>query len=173
MGSNNKNVKNMPYVDPESKVRYGMKWHKFLCVFLFVSAALAILGGVLNFMGHCEYQWLYDMGKEADIFAYGNVIAYIGGTLTFISVPLALIARHKLAKLQKSAPLFYYIYLIVGFVARLIEGCAAIVVYNGLNLDFSSDDFSMPSVIIGLVVEVGYIMLMMLYYNNRKVYFDK
>ena len=25
--NNSKNIKDMPYVDPESKKKYGMKWH--------------------------------------------------------------------------------------------------------------------------------------------------
>lgn len=36
MGADNlskKEIKDIPYVDPETKVKYGMKWHDFLCIF--------------------------------------------------------------------------------------------------------------------------------------------
>ena len=34
---NKKEIKDIPYVDPETKVKYGMKWHNFLCIFLYIS----------------------------------------------------------------------------------------------------------------------------------------
>ena len=85
----------------ESNVGYGMKWHRFFCIALFITAAASIAHGVLYFIGKGEYQWLYDLGIESGVFPDGKIVTYIVGIITFICAPLALIARHKLAKRQK------------------------------------------------------------------------
>lgn len=90
----------------ESNVGYGMKWHRFFCIALFITAAASIAHGVLYFIGKGEYQWLYDLGIESGVFPDGKIVTYIVGIITFICAPLALIARHKLAKRQKRGPLF-------------------------------------------------------------------
>lgn len=35
----------------ESNVGYGMKWHRFFCIALFITAAASIAHGVLYFIG--------------------------------------------------------------------------------------------------------------------------
>ncbi len=42
---NKKEIKDIPYVDPETKVKYGMKWHDFLCIFfVYFGCIFAVYG---------------------------------------------------------------------------------------------------------------------------------
>lgn len=173
MGADNldkKEIKDIPYVDLETKVKYGMKWHDFLCIFLYISAAFSLFMGVIYFIGKGEYQWLYDFGIESGVFTYSKMVTYIVGIISFISAPLALAARHKLAKLQKNGPLIFYIYLIVSCAGNILYIWVAVEIYKRLNLRFQ-DVFSMKLSIAEIVVLVVFVLLNMLYYHNRKVYF--
>lgn len=173
MGADNlhKNeIKDIPYVDPETKVRYGMKLHDFLCIFLYISAAFSLFMGVMYFIGKGEYQWLYDFGIESGVFPYSKIVTYVVGIISFISAPLALAARHKLAKLQKNGPLIFYIYLIFSCAGNILYIWVAVVIYKRLDLRFE-DIFSVKLNIAEIAVIVALVLGCMFYYHNRKVYF--
>ena len=110
--NNSKNIKDMPYVDPESKKKYGMKWHRFLCVVLCITAILEIVAGVMCILGKGEYSELYSMGLESGVFTSVKLVVCIVGALRILSGPLAFVARQKLAKFKKNGPLLLYIYTV-------------------------------------------------------------
>lgn len=155
----------------ESNVGYGMKWHRFFCIALFITAAASIAHGVLYFIGKGEYQWLYDLGIESGVFPDGKIVTYIVGIITFICAPLALIARHKLAKRQKRGPLFFNIYLAVLGIRNIVYVCIAIVIFKKIDLDFGGKLFSVKANIAGMVGLIVIFLICMCYYHNRKEYF--
>lgn len=169
--NNSKNIKDMPYVDPESKKKYGMKWHRFLCVVLCITAILEIVAGVMCILGKGEYSELYSMGLESGVFTSVKLVVCIVGALRILSGPLAFVARQKLAKFKKNGPLFFYIYLIVSGAASIVYDSVAIIIFRRINMEFPAGFFSVKEGVVGIIAGVVYILLNMLYYHNRKVYF--
>ena len=100
------------------------------------------------------------------------ILSYlIVGIITFICAPLALIARHKLAKRQKRGPLFFNIYLAVLGIRNNVYACIAIVIFKKIDLDFGGKLFSVKANIAGMVGLIVIFLICMCYYHNRKEYF--
>lgn len=105
------------------------------------------------------------------MFPDGKIVTYIVGIITFICAPLALIARHKLAKRQKRGPLFFNIYLAVLGIRNIVYACIAIVIFKKIDLDFGGKLFSVKANIAGMVGLIVIFLICMCYYHNRKEYF--
>ena len=118
-----------------------------------------------------QFTRIVDINIRRSDFHDGKIVTYIVGIITFICVPLALIARHKLAKRQKRGPLFFNIYLAVLGIRNIVYACIAIVIFKKIDLDFGGKLFSVKANIAGMVGLIVIFLICMCYYHNRKEYF--
>ncbi len=146
--------------------KYKLKYYKFLIYFfLWASAILTFAAGILQLSG---LVWELSGVAAAEIYAvmpaYRVVDISYGGMQILVAI-MTIVARFKLARFKKSAPVFYIILLVISMIMPIIYAIASAIILEVGFLEIF--DFA------GCIGNIIGIIVNSIYFGKRKSLFKQ
>ena len=164
-----------PPIGPNPPIGLGMGWHSFLVYFaLWAAAFFGILFGI-SLLSQMESSWIGELLGLTEL----GAIFKTWGVFMLIEGIVAVVAAIMLLQYKQLGPIMLYVYFGIRIAEGLILGIWGLAFVNKVDsftfgLAGASGGYSFgATLLVNAFINVGLLIIHMIYYGNRKHMFRK